>query len=417
MKTIINKIIHSYIWAFPFRGKFSVSKPLFLVGKKSCKSSFFQSLFFFVFYQPHKISGFSLQPLTQLLSVKRIIVLLLVTVHTLFFVACSNIATQPEQATAYTGSFDDGIIILDEGNFMTPNAKVNYLSKDLHTLITDIYSSQNNNNVLGDVLQHIGFYQNKAFLVVNNSNIIKVVNRFTFQEIATITENLQQPRYIAFSNNKIFVTNTISKNVTVYNATTLAYITSINLDNVTPEKILSVNNKIYVMKSYFGSGNQIAVINPVTHQVETNITLSIGLNSMVASADNSFLYALSTTNTATTLYRISTTTNQVNKTFQYPLVYNAQKLTLDNHQLYFVAQNSVFRLPENATTPILSPLFNVSNNGWSTFYGFNVIDNKIFASDVKGFTQNSEISVYNLQGELVKTFFTQIGANGFYINQ
>ena len=60
--------------------------------------------------------------------------------------------------------------------------------------------------------------------------------------------------------------------------------------------------------------------------------------------------------------------------------------------------------------------FSVAENGYSTLYGFNVIDGLIYISDAKGFTQASEVSIYTPSGVRIKTFSSGIGTNAFYKN-
>ena len=70
----------------------------------------------------------------------------------------------------------------------------------------------------------------------------------------------------------------------------------------------------------------------------------------------------------------------------------------------------------SSSTAPSSPIFSVADNGYSTLYGFNVIDGLIYFSDAKGFTQASEVSIYTPSGIRIKTFLSGIGTNAFYKN-
>jgi hypothetical protein len=63
----------------------------------------------------------------------------------------------------------------------------------------------NPGKTLGDTGQDIGLYNDLAFVVLNYSNKIEVINRYTMVHVATIDSGLSNPRFIAFW--KGYVTN------------------------------------------------------------------------------------------------------------------------------------------------------------------------------------------------------------------
>ena len=112
----------------------------------------------------------------------------------LFFTSCNNDDNGGGQISQ--GDFENGVFVLNEGGFNSNSAEVSFLSEN-GTLEHEIYNAVNG-SILGDVAQSIGFEGNKAYIVVNNSNLIRVVNRYTFELIATISSGLQNPRHIVF---------------------------------------------------------------------------------------------------------------------------------------------------------------------------------------------------------------------------
>jgi hypothetical protein len=53
------------------------------------------------------------------------------------------------------------------------------------------------------------FSDDRAFLLLNNSNKVQVVNRYNFKKTGEITAQLDNPRYMTISN-EIFMFPTIS---------------------------------------------------------------------------------------------------------------------------------------------------------------------------------------------------------------
>ena len=101
---------------------------------------------------------------------------------------------------------------------------------------------------VGDVVQSLLIYQDKLFVLVNNSHIIK---RYSITEsglslpgIEISTEN-SSPREMVVVRNKLYFTNWKSKDVKVLNLETYAIESSILIDGL-PEDIVSDGNFLWV---------------------------------------------------------------------------------------------------------------------------------------------------------------------------
>jgi DNA-binding beta-propeller fold protein YncE len=309
------------------------------------------------------------------------------------------------------GNFDNGYIISNEGNFGTPNASVTFIDNTFMQKTDDVFQSTTG-KTLGDVLQAITFNDDYAFLVINNSSKIEVVNRYTFESVATITDKLKAPRYAVVEEGKLYVTNSGKKTVEVYDANNFAHITTIIIDR-TVEELLEENGFLYVMNASFGSGKDITVVNTQTNSVVKTITVGDGLNSI--EIEDGILYALHNTG----ITKITTSNNAIigEITFEEGIT-NASKLEIEGNFIYFISGSKIFKFNKDIMSLIGTELVDTgaSSGPYSIGYGFNVINDKIFYTDAKGFTQNSEVKVYDLNGKLLKTFTAGIGANGVYEN-
>lgn len=325
------------------------------------------------------------------------------------FASCSSDNDDNDVAL---GVYDNGVLILNEGNFGTPNGSVSYVSNDLATFQNDIFKLVNTPMILGDVAQSMSFSNEKAFIVVNNSNEVEVVNRYTFKSLGTITEKLQNPRYSVVVNDKLYVTNSISQAVTVYDAKTYAYITSIALGK-TAEKIVAANGKIYVTNAAYGSGSEVTVINPSTNAVTKTITLENGINSI--EENNGSVYVLAGTSAKSKLFKINTSTDTATS-FESTTVKNAINMDIDGDKIYYTQGTGVYAINLSATTFSDKALFSVKDSSWSTFYGFGVIDGRIYSGDANAFTADGTVTVYSSTGTVLKTLTVGVGPNGFYSN-
>ena len=334
----------------------------------------------------------------------------------LFNIACSDddpIFEEPK------GAYENGILIANEGGFSTPTATVTFLSNDFSVQENDIYWKNNSDEKLGNVFQSVGFKGDNAFLVMNVPNKIEVVNRYTFKKsAATITSNLDNPRYIAFSGNNTYVTNNNFYSVmklNVYDANN-AFVKSIDFDRYA-EKVVASDGFVYVQTdgvtydaSYneLPTGHTITRINPVTNVADAPITLTdtAVIRDMVA--NETMVYVLTSDATNTYLYKILSKTGTFEKV-TLSGVTNAKKLAIDNNKIYFLtAANKVYTMNGNTA----APMFDFTA---SYAYAFNVINGNVYIGDAS-FSADSTVKVYNATGSELKTIKTGIGTNGFYKN-
>lgn len=337
----------------------------------------------------------------------------------LFNVACNDDDfVEQEKILAY----ENGILIANEGGFTTPTSEVSFVSNDFATFENKIYGKNNNNEILGNVLQSIGFSGENAYLVSNVPNKIDIVNRYTFKKVNTVTANLDNPRYIAFSGSNYYVTNNNFFDVmklNVYNTANNGFVTSISFPR-SAEKVVEANGRIVVQTdgvTYDSSFNELAsgysltIVNPSTNAVATTVTLpSNGIIRDLISY-NGDAYVLASSNTASYIYKVNTTAGTFTTTTL--TLGKVQKLRIDANKFYFNdSTNKIYAMDLNSTTTPTAPI--VTATGY--LYGFNVIDGKIYVSDAN-FSGDSKVNIYNVNGgALLKTLTTGIGTNGFYKN-
>ncbi len=322
--------------------------------------------------------------------------------------------------TASFAQYNQGFLIANEGNYGESNASVSYFDFGTHQVTNGIYSAVND-EPLGDILQHIGLHNDKAYLVINNSDKVVIVDRTTFQKLATITDGISQPRYVAFADNKYFVTNSASKMITVYDVATNNKVAEIaSTGDKIIENIVSIGNKIFVMQAKpWEKGNSIMVIDAVNHTALETITVNDSLQWIYATDDK--LYALcSDESPHTDFYEINPDDYSIIRTLSTDTYKAGWKMTISDGVLYFIAnENEVYAMPLEATALPESPVFTVGESSWSTFYGFNVINGILLRGDVKEFMDASEVSAYVTANwsPMGTPMETGMGTNGFYLNK
>jgi YVTN family beta-propeller protein len=265
--------------------------------------------------------------------------------------------------------------------------------------------------MLGDVAQSMNFEDDYAYIVVNNSNTVEVVNRYTFESIATISEGLQNPRYIEFYNGKAYVsnwgdaTNPDDDFIAVIDLNSNSVVATIPVSEG-PEKLEEENGKLYVaQQGGYGYGNTISVIDLNSNSVSATIQVSDVPAGM--EEENGFLYVLCSGKESWTgeetpggMYKINLQNNQVSDEFEFETGVHPGYLAVENDKVYYSIGNSIYQTSalniENSTNPILS----ASDDGLQILYGLNVENSWIYACDAKDFQSNGALFVYDLNGNL-----------------
>ncbi|MBK0371205.1 YncE family protein [Flavobacterium agrisoli] len=346
--------------------------------------------------------------------------LLVVALCTSLFISCSD---DDDKTNDPKGVYDNGVFILNEGN--SSGGSVSFLSDDQSTFTANVYSTVNGNDYIGTYLQHIFFDGDKAYIIAGGSNVINVVNRYTFQLLAKIESGLKTPRYGVVKDGKAYVTNA---NTYAYanpeTGDTDDFIAVIDLKtnkvestiplNGTANRIELANNKLYVSEPY--SSDAIIVVNPNTNQVESRI--AIGYDADTMEEEDGILYVMrSPYGNRSEIVKIKLADNSISKVTLGASLDGAKNLDIENDVIYFTVNTGVYQMNRTATTAPTTPVFEyTSTSDYGKMYGFAVNDGRIYIADGGDFASNSKAYIYSLNGTLEKELTVGVGPNGFYFN-
>lgn len=296
-------------------------------------------------------------------------------VLTLAFVACKS---GKDEEKPRIGTYEKGTIILSEGRFGKGEAAVTYYNKAGNKLEQEVFKKANN-RPLGDVGQSMTFYDNKYYIVVNNSNKIEVVD-MEFKSVATF-ENLVMPRYIEFHSGKCYVscwgTGGVDGHIAVLSPATGDKLATIKTGNG-PEVMKIIGNKLYVANSGgFSTDSVVSVINTTSDQVEK--TIQVGSNPVDLDLDSdNMLWVLSggkynsswTEVSGAGLAKINTKTDEVATKIDFPVsAAGARSLCSCGNNLYYLFNGGINKINKSATEAPTAPY--ISGNYYDLFYNNN----------------------------------------------
>lgn len=336
--------------------------------------------------------------------------LLAVLAGSVFFVSCSSDDNNNEIVP--TGDYAHGTFVLNEGYSSPSSASVSFIGED-GVVQQDIFTAVNPGKELGSYLQSMFFDDERAFIISGQANKVTIVDRYTFEFIASVEGAFENPRYGAVADGKAYITNSANfaeddDFLTVINLTDFTT-SKIELNNYA-ERIMEEGDKLYITNGYFNSGSTVTVFNPVTNTADAVIELGVSPNSL--DTEDGVLYVLG----ENVINKVSLANNTVIGTSELPTD-DARNLTVENGTAFYTDDTSVYKMALNATEVPTTPLFSYeSTSQFGAMYGFNVKGDKIYVADAGDFASDSNVYMYSLAGTLLNTYLVGVGPNGFYFN-
>jgi YVTN family beta-propeller protein len=324
---------------------------------------------------------------------------------------------------------ENAVLVSNEGAFTKSNASVSYINRNTGRVENDIFKKANGSLVMGDVLQSVATHGDRAFLVLNNSQKVSIVDANTFKAEGEIA-GLEMPRYfVALNDDKAYVTEYVTYNgngrVAVVDLKTNTVTKTIEV-GINPEKMALAGGKLYVIN---GGGNSVSVINTASDELETTITVKERPNSLVIDRNN-VLWVISNGlkapnadytgyveegSTPGALTKINLSTNAVISTYPFSSsIATAGNLTTNGakDKLFYVYNNKVYQQDINATSLNATPF--IGRSADYNALGVDPATGVIYQGKSTGYTTDGWVVRYhNQSGTAIDSFRVGIAPNGF----
>ena len=335
---------------------------------------------------------------------------LLIASFAFTIVSCSDDANDPIYDT-----FENGLFVVNEGNFGTSNASISFIDKNDITY-NKIYENRND-LPLGDQAQSITIIDEKAYIVVSNSNKVVVANSRDMEHITEISENINTPRYITqVSEDKAYLSEWGTDVIHVIDLNNYEIIKSISVGQ-DPEEIVVSNGFAYVCNSGNSWGsidNTVSVIDISNDEVVNTLALNDkptsasvdGLGNIWVVCKGNTVYDETTweiiSQTPGSISLIDGITNDVKKQFIFENNPTLGGLVCDYSKLFFKVNQSIVSMSVYSTN------LDTTQIASGNFYGqFCLYDNSIYAADAKDYSQEGDVYKYTKDGVLTNTY--QVG--------
>jgi hypothetical protein len=302
----------------------------------------------------------------------------------------------------------EGVFIVNEGLYNQANASVYYYHYAKDSIYPDVFQKANNESI-GDILQSIQILDEKAYLVVNNSGLIRKVNIPDFKLITT-TSGLTSPRQmIKINDSKAYISDIFADQINVYSFNEDKIIAEIKTGRWVENFVINGNNTYASCPWAFGKtvSKWIYVIDNEKDKLIDSIETGISPSQVVIDK-NGFLWTLCIGNSYDgikgSLFKtdIKTLMNIDSLHFDQVLnIFNSGMQLNQSKDTLYVMYNDVLKIPVSGK---INPETVVKRQN-ENFYGLG-IDNKrhlLYVTDALNFAEKGKVFIYTKKGKLIKT--------------
>lgn len=316
---------------------------------------------------------------------------------------------QPEQAPVTIGD-DRGVYITNEGNFQWGNASVSYYDITSGIATEDLFQPANGAG-LGDVCQSMCMQDGKAYIVVNNSGKVVVVDPNNFVATATIT-GFSSPRYFQpVGNGKAYVSEMAGNMIRVVDLGSNTITGSIPCAGNTQEMVL-VGDHVFVTnvaKAY------VYVIDRNTDAITDSVAVSRGGGTIAMDKNGKLWVACQGgSGSPAALYRIDPQSGEVEATIPVSgAVTSPWRLTMNGTgDTLYLLNGGVFRM---AVTDAAFPASSFIPADGRNLYGLGVdpVNGDVYVADAIDYTQRGRVFRYSSGGAAIADLLAGRIPNGF----
>lgn len=317
-----------------------------------------------------------------------------------------------------------GLFICNEGNFQYGNASLSYYNPTTNEVQNEVFYRANGQK-LGDVAQSMTIYDNKGWIVVNNSHVIWAIDLNTFKETGRIT-GLTSPRYIHFiSPEKAYVTQIWDNRIFIVNPRTYSITGYIDVPDMTMESGSTeqmVQWGRYVYCNCWSYQNRIIKIDTETDRVVDQLRLGIQPNSLVLdrygkmwSVTDGGYEGSPYGYEEPRLYRIDAETFTVEKEFRITRRHgegpSEVQLNGTRDTLYWI-DNDIWRMDVTSNRLPVRPFLEYRD---TKYYGLtvNTVNSEVYVADAIDYQQQGIIYRYSPQGQELDKFYVGVIPGAF----
>lgn len=320
------------------------------------------------------------------------------------------------------GKYDNGILIMNEGNFGTNDGEVYHLNPTTEELLPNIFEAENTRPFAG-LIQDMVLEANRLYLVANTGKI-EIVNPADFKNLGTVANDLDQPRSLAVNGDKLFISDYGPYDANY--ATPDSYIAVVKgLDggavstkipvSSKPEDLFSYNKYIFVAGS---QNRQIEIIDATEEKIISTIELEASPRKFYAEDGILWVYAVAADQAV--FYTINLSSLTLGDTYTIPVTDATGKIAFDDNDEMYILTSSGY--PDYNDTVVSVEIEGGTVTATeimtgSGFYGIGHDDERdeVYVANANGFQGNGTVTIISETGQVIRSFEVGRGPSGFLV--
>ena len=330
-----------------------------------------------------------------------------------------------EENPPVPGKYASGIFIINEGPFQDGSGTITFINRDNQSTDNEIFAMVNG-RPLGSIVQSMAIYNKLAYIVVNNSNKIEVVNAETFESVSVI-ENITLPnQFLGINDSKGYVSS-FEDYISVIDLKTNSIIKSVPTGSG-PDEMLLYDGKVYVLNlGGYGIDSTITIINSENDEVIQTLQINLKPTGIQLDKNNKIWIMCSgrgwngfpqADDTEGHLLCIDPHDLSTLKDFEFPSKIDHPQQLLINETgdiLYYNMPDGIYELSIEANEIKQSTL--VPTNSMFYHIGYDHKAGILYASDPLDYAQNGFIYRYNNStGFKIDSIAAGVIPGGFWFN-
>ncbi len=325
--------------------------------------------------------------------------------------ALGSCTKSPTSSVTYFTPKAVAVYVLSQGDYGQGNASLTAYYPDSNLTENGIFKLVNGRS-LGDVGNDIVLQGTNAYMVINNSDKIEVMDPTTALSVGTVYfPSGTSPYRVAFyaPGNIGLVTDLHTNSVSVINLSTNAVIAADTISvGDAPYGITCVSGQAFVANSGYGSGNTVTVIDAIRRKVIKTVKVGEGPTEVEPDGNgNVWVVCAGQPGSDGSIYIIKISSDAVTDSIniEMPLPsFTGHTLAMDtqNGYGYLIADSSVVKL--NLSTKAIMN----KNLIRGTFYAIAVdeANGVVYVTDAKDYKTDGTVYIYSSSGQYTNKSFT-----------